>query len=248
MTRGAAAKQSLEDVVRETAEKLSAITSKLEKLDSMELTMADIRAENRQLREALAFKDDEIRQLNHCLNELEQYTRGGSIRVLNVPLTDEEERNNTQVATKLYNLVLKPILQGALDSGDIDNIPSREQLIEKAHVLPGKDGEHKPIIARFYNREMRALCFQHKKKSAPRVTAGASTSRRNQEKEGSYCFPFYEDLTKANFVAMRAISDHKDVQSCWSINGQLKFKLIGSTVVKKVKSIYDTVDNIVASS
>ena len=86
---------------------------------------------------------------------------------------------------------------------------------------------------------MRVLCFQHKKKSAPRVTAGASTSRRNQEKEGSYCFPFYEDLTKANFVAMRAISDHKDVQSCWSINGQLKFKLIGSTVVKKVKSIYD---------
>ena len=102
MTRGAAAKQSLEDVVRETAEKLSAITSKLEKLDSMELTMADIRAENRQLREALAFKDDEIRQLNHRLNELEQYTRGGSIRVLNVPLTDEEELNNTQVATKLY--------------------------------------------------------------------------------------------------------------------------------------------------
>ena len=95
---------------------------------------------------------------------------------------------------------------------------------------------------------MRALCFPHKKKSAPRVTAGVSTSRRNQEKEGSYCFPFYEDLTKANFVAMRAISDHKDVQSCWSINGQLKFKLIGSTVVKKVKSIYDTVDNIVASS
>ena len=132
MTRGAAAKQSLEDVVRETAEKLSAITSKLEKLDSMELTMADIRAENRQLREALAFKDDEIRQLNHRLNELEQYTRGGSIRVLNVPLTDEEECNNTQVATKLYNLVLKPILQGALDSGDIDNSPSREQLIEKA--------------------------------------------------------------------------------------------------------------------
>ena len=248
MTRGAAAKQSLEDVVRETADKLSAITSKLEKLDSMELTMADIRAENRQLREALTFKDDEIRQLNHRLNELEQYTRGGSIRVLNVPLTDEEERNNTQVATKLYNLVLKPILQGALDSGDIDNIPSREQLIEKAHVLPGKDGEHKPIIARFYNREMRVLCFQHKKKSVPRVPAGASTSRRNQEKEGSYCFPFYEDLTKANFVAMRAISDHKDVQSCWSINGQLKFKLIGSTVVKKVKSIYDTVDNIVASS
>ena len=45
-----AAKSSLDDVVRDTAEKLALITSKLEKLDRMEQHMEEIRTENRQLR------------------------------------------------------------------------------------------------------------------------------------------------------------------------------------------------------
>ena len=243
-TRSAAKSLSLEEVVRETAEKLAHITSKLEKLDKMEQTMEEIKAENRQLRASLTAKDDEIQSLNHRLNDLEQYTRGSSIRVLNVPLTSEEERSNRAVADKLYNLVLLPLLEGAVESGAITDIPTRDQLIEKAHILPGKSGEHKPIIARFYNRELRSVCFQHKKEYASRVQA-SSTAGRDKERAGSYCFPFYEDLTKANFSMMRTVAAHKDVQSCWSVNGQLRFKLVDSTVVKRVSSIYDTVDNII---
>ena len=240
--------QSTRSVVRDTAEKLALITGKLEKLDKMEQTMEEIRYENRQLREALAAKDGEIQNLNHRLNDLEQYTRGSSIRVLNVPLTNEEERNNSMVADKLYNLVLLPLLKGAIEKEAISYIPTREQLIEKAHVLPGKDGEHKPIIARFYNRELRAVCFQHKKEFAERVQASATAGGKSKERAGGYCFPFYEDLTRANFLMMRAIGAHKDVQSCWSINGQLKFKMVDSTTVRKVSTIYDTVDNIIKKS
>ena len=242
-TRSAAKSLSLEEVVRETAEKLAQITVKLEKLDKMEQTMDEIRTENRQLRAALTAKDDEIQSLNHRLNELEQYTRGSSIRVLNVPLTNEEERDNGKVADKLYNLVLLPLLEGALEKGAIQDIPTREQLIEKAHIRPGKQGEHKPIIARFFNRELRAVCFLHKKEFANRVLAATAN-----ERAGSYCFPFYEDLTKANFTMMRTIGAHKDVQSCWSVNGQIRFKKVDSTVVKKVLSIYDTVDNIISKA
>ena len=243
-----AAKSSLDDVVRDTAEKLALITSKLEKLDRMEQHMEEIRTENRQLRAALAAKDGEIHDLNHRLNELEQYTRGSSIRVLNVPLTYEEECNNSAVADKLYNLVLLPLLNGAMETGAITHIPTKEQLIEKAHILPGKAGEHKPIIARFYNRELRSVCFQHKKEFAERVPSSNTAGERSKERAGKYCFPFYKDLTKANFLMMRAIGAHKDVQSCWSINGQLKFKMVDSTTVRKVSSIYDTVDNIIRKS
>ena len=231
--------KSLEEVVRETAEKLAQITSKLKKLDRMEQTMDKIKTENRQLRVALTAKEGEIQSLNHRLNELEQYTRGSSIRVLNVPLTNDEEKNKGAVADKLYNLVLLPLLNGALESGAIDTIPSRHQLIEKAHILPGKQGEHKPIIARFYNRELRLVCFQHKKGACTRISASA------KERAGSYCFLFYEDLTKANFTMMRTIGSLKDVQSCWSVNSQIRFKLVDSTVVKRASSIYDTVENII---
>ena len=199
-TRSAAKSLSLEEVVRETAEKLAHITSKLEKLDKMEQTMEEIKAENR-LRAALSAKEEEIQSLNHRLNELEQYTHGSSIRLLNVPLTSDEEQNNSAVADKLYTLVLLPLLEGAVESGAITNIPMRDQLIEKAHILPSKSGEHKLIIARFYNQELRAVCFQHKKDYASRVQASSATER-DKERAGSYCFPFYEDLTKANFTMM----------------------------------------------
>ena len=223
------AAKSLAEVVRETAEKPTQITSKLEKLNRMEQTMDKIKTENRQLRAALTAKEGEIQSLNH----------GSRIRVLNVPLTNDEEKNNGAVADKLYNLVLLPLLNGALESGAIDTIPSRDQLIEKAHILPGKQGEHKPIIARFYNHELRSVCFQHKKEYATRISASA------KERAGSYCFPFYEDLTKANFMMMRTIGSLKDVQSCWLVNGQIRFKLVDSTLVKRVSSIYDTVENII---
>ena len=157
------AAKSLAEVVRETAEKPTQITSKLEKLNRMEQTMDKIKTENRQLRAALTAKEGEIQSLNH----------GSRIRVLNVPLTNDEEKNNGAVADKLYNLVLLPLLNGALESRAIDTIPSRDQLIEKAHILPGKQGEHKPIIARFYNRELRSVCFQHKKEYATWISASA---------------------------------------------------------------------------
>ena len=168
--------------------------------------------------------------------------------MLGVLLTNEEERNNSAVADKLYNLVLLPLLTGAKEKGAISHIPTREQLIEKAHILPGKDGEHKPIIVRFFYREIRAVCFQHKKEFAARVSASITAGGQDKERAGSYCFPFYEDLTRANFLMMRAIGAHKDVQQCWSINGQLKFKMVDSTTVKKVSTIYDTVDNIIRKS
>jgi len=271
MTRNsaAAAKLSLEEVVRDTAEKLAVISGRLEKLDSvettlfkMEQTMGEIKAENQVLKTAMAAKDEEIRTLSHRLNDLEQYVRGGSIRVLNIPLTSEEERSNFAVADKLYNIALKPILMGAMEEGIINYIPSREQLLETAHVLPGKPGEHKPIIARFYSRDLRRVIFQHKKKHAPRKEVqgrrdggdggragggggGGGGGDGGAERMGGFCFPIYEDLTRANFSMMRSIAGHKDVQSCWSVNGQLKFKLIGSDIVKKVSSINDTVDNII---
>ena len=248
-TRSAAKSLSLEEVVRETDEKLAHITLKLEKLDRMEQTMEEIKTENRQLRAALTAKEGEIQSLNHRLIELEQYTRGSSICVLNVPLTNKEERNNSVVADKLYNLVLLWLLNGAMESEAISTVPIRDQLIEKAQILPGKPeehkpGEHKPIIAWFYNQELKAVCFQHKKEFATQVSA-PSTANRDKEQAGSYCFPFYEDLTKANFTMMHTIGALKDVQSCWSVNSQIRFKMVDSTVVKKVSSIYNTVENII---
>ena len=41
---------------------------------------------------------------------------------------------------------------------------------------------------------------------------------------------------------MRAISQDDRVLACWSVNGQLRFKLKESNVIKKVQSILDPLD------
>ena len=82
--------------------------------------------------------------------------------------------------------------------------------------------------------------FQHKKESAPRRTSPGPGG----EKEGSLCFPLFEDLTRTTFLKMRALATHKDVKACWSINGQLRYKLNDSDIVRKVSSVFDTVEKI----
>ena len=59
---------------------------------------------------------------------------------------------------------------------------------------------------------------------------------------GRYRYPLYDDLTKANLSKMRAISQDDRVLACWTVNGQIRFKLKSSNVVKKVTSIFDPLD------
>ncbi len=156
----------------------------------------------------------------------------------------------------MYKLALLPILTGAKERGDIRAIPDADQLLEVAHVLAGKPGEHKPIIARFYNRIDKALCLRHKKDFAPRkarqatgceeASGGDPVHAARPEERGWLAFPFTEDLTRHNFNKMRVISRDPKIHACWSINGSLRFRLVDTTTVKRVYSVFDSVESIIS--
>jgi hypothetical protein len=158
------------------------------------------------------------------------------------------------MVSKVYNLALLPILEGAHRDGKLHSIPSAEQTLEVAHVLPGKPGLPKPIIMRFFNRNLRSLVFQHKKAHAPREqhdsSSGGARSRRGGEQgegsssQGRFRYPLYEDLTQANLAKMRAIAQDSRVQACWTVSGQIRFKLKDSDQVKKVTSILMPLDDL----
>jgi hypothetical protein len=224
--------------------------------------------ENKMLKNEIKEKNTAIEELKsgygaleNKLNSLEQYNRSWSVRILNIPLTDDEEKCPTSVRNKVYELAFLPILHGALEAGEISNIPGAEELLEVAHVLPGKPGSNKPVIARFYNRFLRSVCLRLKKQYATKTpkrsrpsTEGAAgrrpedeagTSARSGDEGGWVAFPFFEDLTSINFSKMRAIANDSRVLSCWSVNGQLRFRLKDSTVVKKVNSVFLSVNEII---
>jgi hypothetical protein len=261
--------------------KLNSIDAKMEKVETIEqevkhlrVLMEDLKNENKQLKAEVKEKDKQLKDMQEELNRqdirinnIDQHHRGWSARVMNIPLTEEEEWDTNTVIGKVYEMALLPILKGAHDCGKLTTIPTAHQLLETAHVLPGntKPGQHKPVIFRFYTRSIKDLCFKLKKEYATRVQQTTGEERREMDEvdgagagaggvrrkdgggykgKGKYAFPFYEDLTKANFNLMRNLANDSRVQASWSSHGQIYFKLQNSNTVKKVGSIHEPLDSI----
>jgi len=226
--------------------KVDGIESEIKNLKTLVISLTE---ENKELRTAIKQKDEQLNQmqvavcsLEEKLNSLEQHHRGWSARVHNIPLSSAEEANPSAVIEKVYNLALLPILEGAARAGELQDIPSADEVLEVAHVLPGKQGHPKPVIMRFYNRNLRNLVFKHKRDSAPRAQAGRGGG--GQERQGKLLYPLYDDLTRINYAKMKAIGNDERVQACWTVGGQIRFKLHDSEVVKKVVSVFDPIDKI----
>jgi hypothetical protein len=62
-----------------------------------------------------------------------------------------------------------PIFKVFVEEGDIREAqPNADRVLEMAHPLWAQDGAVKPIITRFYAREIRTLVFRPKKAYAPK--------------------------------------------------------------------------------
>jgi hypothetical protein len=215
------------------------------RLTSIEALLHNTQKENTDLKKDLASSYDEVKQLKTKLNNLEQHHRSWSIRAIGVKIPAGDENDNEAVKNHLYSKLIRPILAGAVQKGLLATIPPAEEVLERAHILPYKKSGPKPIIARFYCRETRALVFKLKKEFAPKETTPTTRSQGNDRGQRTrFLYQIYDDLTRANFSKMRAIGDDNRVDQCWAVNGQLKFRLKDSQVIMKVSSIYDSIEDI----
>ena len=223
------------------------------RLAHIESILKVTQAENNFLKKELADSNQESNQLKAKLNSLEQHHRSWSVRVTGLKIPAEDEFDSNMVKVHLYEQLLKPILEGAVSKNILPTLPTACEVIERAHILPAKDKATKSVIARFYCRDMRQLIFKLKKEFAPKEKAGATTRSSSTTGEGPsrplaarLKYQIYDDLTKVNFQKMKAIGADTRVDQCWSANGQIKFKLVGSQTVKSVKSVFDSIDTILS--
>ena len=187
--------------------------------------------ENTKLKEDLVNSAQENSRLQAKLNKLEQYNRSWSVRVIGMNIPSEEETDPVKVMQHLYDRLLKPILEGAVSKGLMATIPPADAILETAHVLPGKMNT-KPIIARFFTRNIRSLIFRLKKEFAPKEQPATDESAKRGNPRQMY--PIYDDLTKINFTKMRSLAADKRVLACWSVKGQIKFKCHGEDFTRNV--------------
>jgi len=210
-----------------------------EQLNNIEESMRTISTEHAVFKTTLANNQSTISSIQANQVSMDQYNRSWSVRIMELQLTTEEEANPFRLVETVYNKVFLPILAGALSEDLIPRIPTCDQLLERAHVLPAsKAGSTKPIICRFLNRDYKAICFRLKKKYATK-TADPGPGDRPR-----YSFPFYEDLSSAVFKKMKEFQADSRVDSCWSVNGQLRYRLTGSESVKKVIRVLEPIESI----
>jgi hypothetical protein len=244
--------QKIDELTKLLAEQSKVIARQDSRFDRLEKLWGDAKKENKELQEALQEKEREIVNIRERMNDQEQYTRSWCIRVLNLPIPQADATDPLKVMQHLYDKILLPIFQGAVEQGLLQQIPPVNQILETAHILPSKPNTINPIIARFYSRNIRALIFRLKKDFAPRHdppqpapnTRRTPSQQQHQEQRGKYKYLIFEDLTRITFNKMRAISQREEVESCWSVSGQLKFKLKNDQTVRKVKSIFANIDDI----
>lgn len=238
---------SITDLADKLEELSKIFTTRFDKLEGI---IKEKEEENKKLLKQLEDKDLEVNRLSRQLNDLEQHGRKWCIRVMNLSIPDAESSDPFMVMRHVYDKVLEPLLVGAVEKGILRSPPPLEQVLETAHLLPAKPGTTPSIICRFFSRNIRALMFRLKKDFATKAPVQPSSTRSqssstNSSRAGKFLYPFYEDLTRHNFRKMRAIAQHERVESCWSVNGILRFKLKNDSAIRRVKDIYDPVDKII---
>jgi hypothetical protein len=241
------AKLSILDTVTEKLEALEALPAKIASLEKL---LHEANAKTAALQAEILTKDRTIFDLRVKVNSLEQYNRKWSVRINNLTLPYGDETDTTLVMETVYNKALLPILEGALRSKHITKIPEVHELLETAHILPAKnDNRPKPIIARFYSRNLRSLIFRLKREYAPTTTSppsSASSSSSAHPGKKTFRYPIYEDLTKDTFNLLQALLKDERTGPVWTVSGNIRYKLAGDTAVKKVSSVYESVDKILA--
>ena len=230
------------------AKQLKSLTTTIQgnntRMDSLEALVKGLSAENKDLKQELVARDEEILNLKSHINNMDQRHRSWSTRIFNVPLSKEEETDNFKVMQAVYEKALLPILRGAVANKILLAVPTCEQVLETAHVLPGTADKPKPVIARFYSRNIRAIIFRGKKEHAPRLADEKPATRSTQARPGKFAYPIYEDLTAINYGKLRELNASEKTAVCWTTNGLIRYKLVGDEVVYKVKSVFDSVSTI----
>jgi hypothetical protein len=186
----------MEELQEEMNDKLSVL---MEEVKNLSESLRAVKRENEQLKTTVQNQADEIADLRNVINDRELHARSWSIRALIIPIPPEQETNNGAVMEIVYKELIAPILEGAKASGEIPAVLPCHNLIETAHILPGK-GTKKPVIIRFFSRYWRSLLFKYRRDHTPREgQPAATTPAAEQRKPARMRFPFYEDLTRATF-------------------------------------------------
>ena len=151
------------DMKKEIDEKIREKTNKHTK------AIEELRTENEQFRELVANQSKVIRELEQkseansfiakealsMSNYNEQYSRKFNIKIMNLPETNDEN---------IKDIFLNKITKEKL------KVTVKPEEIQAIHRIPGKNREHRPVLVKLINSEVKYRVMKEKKNLSPECT------------------------------------------------------------------------------
>jgi hypothetical protein len=188
----------------------------------------------------------QVYDLQNIVNLREQELRGLSVRVSGLPYLEDEKASTDSkfLAKRVYDRIFLPMLNYAKSRNEVDKIPTLNNTISSCYrVGPAAARTNTtsppPIVIKFVNEHVRLAILRNKRQHTPSPT--------NEEMSAGYKrFIIAEDLTPQCFKLLRELQRNEDIAKAWTSDGKIRFVLKDSTVIHRVKSVYDSVQVILS--
>jgi hypothetical protein len=188
-------------------------------------TIKQLVAKNTTLEKECASMKKELRYAKETINRMELASRSLSIRVLGLPVSQEESASPgeaNRIATKAaYDKIFKPIWAAAKSKGTISTVPQLNTAVESGYRLRSfaKDKRGNPLppplVVHFSTKVYRTELFKNKREAMPNI----------METEGWSNIFVVEELTAPTIKRMKELREDDRVERVWSVEGTIRFSL-----------------------
>ena len=236
--------------------KLDMLLKKMDDFSALQAKVVRLETIVNDLSENVTSLNKEVLSLKEQANVREQQARGNSIRIFGLAVSEEEAEDTSGkvLSKRVYDLLIKPVLAAAKANKEIDVLPQQFNAISdvyrvrvgkvkaKATIpgLPQDPPAPAPIIVKFSSPHIRLAFLRNKRASLPAVS----------ETDKFFGVKYYsatEDLTGPTYKKMREMMDSSLVEKVWAYDGRLRFTVPGDKLVKRVKSFFSSVEDIIRS-
>ena len=206
------------------------------------------------LSSTVAALSKEVTILKEKENNRDQLSRSNAVRLFGLSVSEEEDGGSDaakSLTKRVYDTIIKPVLAAAKFNKQLETLPSLPNAFSEVYrVKVGAKPKPivgmatgppppPPIIIKFATPAVRMAFLRNKKASLPSPTVYESAN-------GTKRYTVVEDLTAVTYKKMREMSDSPEVDKVWSIDGKLRFTVPGDKSVYKVKSVFQSLSEIVS--
>jgi hypothetical protein len=218
---------TISDVYQSLQVLITTVASLSSKIDTVEQKLAAVEA----VTERVVALEKDAHAIRSTVNSVDQEARACVVRITGLTVSEADMNQHgfeKAIIKKVYDRLVKPILNAAKTNGTIESVPTMLNVLEQGYIASrgGKDKSGKtlpPILAvRFTNRFLRNTVMRLRREHMPTPTDAEKAA-------GIVRYYINEDLTPETMKKVRELRESDRVERVWTMDGRIRLTLVGDT-------------------